>query len=170
MKNLAAAALLTLTFTACAGGPPKPKYIEEKNEAKFATTKEVPQKPADVKLAAHAVLDQLTMASMPQASDTVQSDDDNIRTGWIYFPASRDKYVDFDYNGTVRRKQLAVRRVFQYTVTPSLAGSTVVMQVKEEVEKIDMKTGEQTGWKSVDPDTAMFDMMYRKLKEQLSKQ
>jgi hypothetical protein len=169
MKNLSIAAILCLALAACAGGPPKPKYVEEKNEAKFSTTKEFTQKPEDVKIAAQSVLDRLTMASMPQASDTVQTDGENLRTGWIYFPASRDKYVDYDYNGTTRRKELAVRRIFQYTINPSLAGSSVVMQVKEEIQKVDMKTGEPDGWKGVDPDTAMFDMMYRKLKEQLSK-
>lgn len=170
MRNLVAAAVLALTFAACASGPPKPKFVAEKNQAKFATTKELSAKPENVRIAARAVLDDLTRASSPeQASDSVKADDDAIFTGWVYSPESRDKYIDYDYNGTTQHKTLEVRRIYGYTISPSLAGSRVKLNVEEEVQDLDLKTGEPKGWKRVDADTATYDMLYRKLREQLTR-
>lgn len=168
MKKIAF--VLTLLATACASGPPKPKYVEEKNQAKFATAKELKQKPEAVLLAARAALDELTRASVPQASDTVQSENNSLYTGWVYNPTSKDKYVQYDFNGTMQRKDLAVRRIYGYEVTPSVAGSHVAMSVEEEIEEVNLKTGETEGWKRVKPEQAAYDMMFRKLKEYLSKQ
>jgi hypothetical protein len=169
MKHLLLAFGL-LALASCASKTPKPKYVEEKNQAKISPTHELTQKPSDVLLAARAVLDKLTNDSSPQASAPVQNDDNALFTGWIYAPASRDKYVDFDYNGTMKRKQLAVRRIYGYTVSPSLAGSNVMMSVEEEIQDIDLKTGEPKGWKRVEPEQAAFDMLTRRLKEALSAQ
>lgn len=163
-------AVIALSFAACASKTPKPKYVEEKNQAKFSTSHELTQKPDDVLLAARAVLDKLTRDSTPQASGPVQSDENSLFTGWVYLPASRDKYVQYDYNGTVRRKELAVRRIYGYTVSPSLAGSSVAMSVEEEIQDVDLKTGEPKGWKRVEPETAAYDQLLRKLKEALSAQ
>jgi hypothetical protein len=159
----------TLLLTACAGGAPKPKYVEEKNQAKFATTKELGNKPEAVLVAARAVLDELTEASDPSASDEVKSDENSVFTGWVYGTASRDKYVSYDRNGTRQRKTLAFRRIYGYTVSPSLAGSKVELSVEEEVREIDLKTGEPQGWKRVEPEKAAFDMLYRKLQDALTR-
>lgn len=166
----ALASFVLLSFAACASGPPKPKYVEEKNQAHFGPEKEIHAKPDAVALAARAVLDRLTQDSTPQASDSVKSEDSEIYTGWVYSPASRDKYVDYDYNGTVQHKTLAMRRIYGFEITPSMAGSHVKMSVEEEIQTIDMKTGEPNGWKRVEPESAAFDMMYRKLQEAVSQQ
>jgi hypothetical protein len=172
MKNLqhAVAILSLLAFAACSHGPPKPKYVEEKNQAKFGTEKDLHAKPDSVMLAARAVLDRLTQDSEPAASDSVKSEDNEIYTGWVYSPASKDKYVDFDYNGTVQHKTLAMRRIYGFEVSPSMAGSHVKMSVEEEIQTIDMKTGEPNGWKRVEPEHAAYDMMYRKLQEAVSQE
>jgi hypothetical protein len=162
--------LFVFSLAACASKTPKPKYVEEKNQAKFSSVHELTQKPDDVQLAARRVLDKLTHDSTPQASSAVQSDENALFTGWVYLPASRDKYVQYDYNGTVRRKELAVRRIYGFTVSPSLAGSSVAMSVEEEVQDLDLTTGEPKGWKRVEAESASYDMLLRKLKEALSTQ
>jgi hypothetical protein len=165
MKHSLVAAVLALLFAACASGPPKPKYMEEKNQAKFATEKEMKAHADDVLRAARAVLDRLTQDSTPQASSAVQSEDNSVYTGWVYNPVSRDKYVRYDYNGAPLRKDLAVRRIYGFEVKPSLAGSHVKMSVEEEIQQIDMKTGEPDGWKRVEPEQAAYDMLFHKLQE-----
>jgi len=169
MKHLLFAAI-TLSLAACASKTPSPKYVEEKNQAKFSASHELTQKPEDVELAARAVLDKLTHESTPQASGAVHTEDHALFSGWVYLPASRDKYVQYDYNGTVRRKELAARRVYGFTISPSLAGTNVAMSVEEEIQDIDLKTGESNGWKSVKPESAAYDMLLRKLKEALRAQ
>ena len=171
MRNLSVALVLALSFAACASKTSKPKYVEEKNQAAYATVKEVNAKPEAVRLAARAVLDELTKASSPEpASGEVQTDDDSLFTAWVYSPVSRDKYVNYDYNGTMQHKTLVVRRIYGYEITPSLAGSHVKLQAEEEVQQLDLKTGEPKGWKRVDPEKATYDLLYRKLKEHLSRQ
>src|SRR5207248_2089935 len=98
-----------------------------------------------------------------------KDDENSLFTGWVYTPVSRDKYVQYDYNGTVRRKDLAVRRIYGYTISPSLAGSSVEMSVEEEIQDVDLKTGEPKGWKRVEPEKASYDMLLRRLKENLTK-
>ena len=165
-RHLSVIALL-LTFGACASKTPKPKYVEEKNQAKFATTEAIAEKPDEVLRAARAVLDKLTHESSPPASEAVKGDENAIHTGWIYSTASRDKYVRYDYNGTLRRKDLALRRIYGITVSPSLAGSQVALSVEEEIQQVDLKTGEAKDWKRVDPERAAYDMLLHKLKEQI---
>src|SRR5688500_4804614 len=111
MKNLALS-LALLAFTACASKTPKPKYMEEKNQAKFATSHEFAEKPEKVLRAARTVLDELTRSSEPAASDSVKGDENTVHTGWVYSRVSPDKYVRYDFNGAPRRKDLAVRRIY----------------------------------------------------------
>ncbi|MGZ3662847.1 MAG: hypothetical protein ACXVCK_22310, partial [Bdellovibrionota bacterium] len=149
---------------------PKPKFVEEKNQAKYATTQSLSQKPDAVMLAARAVLDKLTRESTPQASDSVKTEENSVYTGWIYGLVSKDKYVQYDQNGTVGHKTLSFRRIYGFTVSPSLAGSQVGMSVEEEVQMVDMQTGEPTGWKRVEPEHAAYDMLLHRLKEALRAQ
>ena len=168
MRALLAAAVSVslLTLLACASKPPKPKYVDEKNEAKYAQARTIAEAPEKVMRAARAVLDQLTRDSNPAASDKVQNDDNTIYTGWVYGMA-RDKYVQYDFNGTPRRKQLQVRRIYGYTVEKTLAGSQVKMNVEEELQQINLKNGEHEGWKRVEPDPAAYDMLLRRLREEI---
>lgn len=171
MRALLAAAVSVslLTLLACASKPPKPKYVDEKNEAKYAKARTLAEPPEKVKIAARAVLDQLTRDSNPQAPDKVQDDDDTIYTGWVYGLA-KDKYVQYDYNGTPRRKQLGVRRIYGYTINQALAGSEVKMNVEEELEQIDLKNGSHEGWKRVETDPAAYDLLLRRLREEVRNQ
>lgn len=159
-------ALSLLSLLACASKPPKPKYVDEKNEAKYAQARTIAEPPEKVKRAARAALDQLTRESNPQASDKVQDDENTIYTGWVYAQA-KDKYVQYDYNGTPRRKQLAVRHIYGFTIDQTLAGSAVKMNVEEELEQISLKTGEHEGWKRVEADPAAYDLLLRRLRENL---
>lgn len=164
MKKLFVCLLLTLT--ACSSGP-KPKYVEEKNQAKFANNRAFAEAPEKVLRAAKAVLDSLAHDSEPASTETLKINDNTIATGWVYKPASRDKYVQYDYNGAPQRKELTVRRIYQYTVSPSLAGSQVDMDIKEEIQQADMKTGQPKGWKRVDTEKAAYDMLITRLREQI---
>ena len=166
MKNIAIA-LSLLAFTACASKTPKPKYMEEKNQAKFATSFAFAEKPEKVFRAARAVLDKLSHESNPPIADAIKGDENTVYTAWVYSQASRDKYVQYDYNGSPRRKDLAVRRIYSYTVTPSLAGSQVALNIEEEIQDVDLKTGQPKDWKRVQTEQAAFDMLLHKLREQV---
>ncbi len=166
MKHLALL-LCVLTIAACASKTPKPKYMEEKNQAKFAQSHSMAEKPDKVMRAARAALDKLAKESNPPISEPIESDDNSIFTKWVYSSASRDKYVRYDHNGSPRRKDLAVRRIYGYTVAPSLAGSQVSLSVEEEIQMVDLKTGEPTDWKRVEPEKAAYDLLLRRLKEQV---
>ena len=156
-----------LLLTSCASQKPQPKYMEEKNQAKFATSHDFAEEPQKVIRAARAVLDALTKESVPAATEIVRDDGNTLMTGWVYAPASKDKYVRYDFNGSPRRKNLQVRRVYQYTVTPGLSGSQVLMNIKEEIEEVNLKTGEHEGWKKVEPEQAAFDLFLKRLREQI---
>lgn len=161
-----AVALSLFSFFACASKTPKPKYVDEKNEAKYAQARTLAEPPEKVMRAARAVLDGLTRESNPQASDVVKAEEDTLFTGWVYGLA-KDKYVQYDFNGSPRRKQLGVRRIYGYTINPTLAGSQVKMNVEEEIQEIDLKTGEPKGWKRVDTDPASYDLLLRRLREEV---
>jgi site-specific DNA-methyltransferase (adenine-specific) len=162
MKKIIAVVLALSIFPACSSSPPKPKYMEEKNQAKFAKTRDLSAAPDQAIRAARAVLDQLTRDSNPQASEPVKADGNTIYTGWVYSRASRDKYVRYDYNGAPQRKDLAVRRIYGYTVEKALSGSKVALNIEEEIQMVDLKTGDPTKWKRVDTEEAAYDMLMRK--------
>jgi len=143
--------------------------MDEKNEAKFARTRTLAETPEKVMQAAKAVLDELTRASDPQAPDPVKSEGDTVFTGWVY-SVSKDKYVQYDYNGTPRRKPLTLRRTYSFSVKPSLAGSEVTMKVEEEIQEIDLKTGESKSWKRMEAEPSAYDLMLRRLREQVRAQ
>jgi hypothetical protein len=167
MKTLS---LLTLALlAACASDPNKGKYGTEKNIPKFGDSRSYVESPEEVILAARAVLDELSRESEPPASGSIRSDDDSVETGWVY-SISKDKFVEFKFNNTPRRKPLRIRRKYVFTVTPSLSGSQVQMNVEEEVLKIDLKTGEEKEWSSVEANRQAFDMLSRRLAEKIRSQ
>lgn len=143
--------------------------MDEKNEAKFSKSRTLAEPPEKVLRAARNVLDELTKESEPQAPDAVKTEEHTVFTGWVYGQA-KDKYVQYDYNGTPRRKQLALRRIYGFTVNPTLAGSQVAMNVEEELQEVDLKSGEPKGWKRVEPDPAAYDLLLRRLREQIRAQ
>ena len=158
--------LSVVLLSSCASKAPKPKYMDEKNEAKFAKERTLAEPPEKVLRAARSVLDELTRNSNPQAPDPVKTEDSTVFTGWVYGMA-KDKYVQYDFNGTPRRKLLALRRIYGFTISPTLAGSQVDMNVEEEIQEIDLKSGEPKGWKRVETDPAAFDLLLRRLREQV---
>jgi hypothetical protein len=173
MKNfilpLAVSVVTAFSLPGCAGKAPKPKFVDEKNEAKFAKARSFETSPEKTRIAALAVLDQLTRASEPQASEPVKEEDNSLFTGWVYGVA-KDKYVQYDFNGTPRRKPLSVRRIYGYKVEPSLSGSQVTMTVEEEIQEVDLKTGAPKDWKRMEADPAAYDLLLRRLREQIRAQ
>lgn len=157
---------LCVLLSSCASSADKAKYREEKNAPKFGNSRSYVEAPEDILLAARAVLDELSRESNPPATSSVKMTDDSAQTGWVY-SISKDKYVEFQFNGTPRRKPLRIRRKYTYTVNPSLAGSQVLMTVDEDLMKIDLKTGEEKGWSSVEADPQAFDLLARRLSEKL---
>lgn len=156
--------LLSLALAACASSPDQGKYREEKNAPKFGNTRSYVETPEEIMLSATAVLDELSRESEPAASGALKTTSESVQTGWVY-SVSKDKYVEFKFNGTPRRKPLRIRRKYAYTVTPSLSGSQVQMNVEEEVMQIDLKTGVEKGWSGVETDPQAFEMMSRRLAE-----
>jgi len=170
MRNTLALLLaLPLLLASCAGKTPPPALKEEKNKAKFAESRAFTEKPELVLAAAHAALDELTRESDPPASGPVQAETGSVKTGWVH-GRSRDKYVQYDYNGSPRRKQLTVRRQYSAGVQPALAGSQVELGIEEELEEVDLKTGLPKGWKSVKPDPAAFDLLMKRIRDRIRSQ
>lgn len=158
--------LLGIFVFGCSSGP---KYKEEKNTPKFATARSFTEKPDEVLRAGRAVLDELMRESDPPATGSLKGNTETVSTGWVY-ANSKDKYVEYLFNGTPQRKRLAVRRKYSYTALPSLAGSEVTFGIEEEIQQLDLKSGEPTGWKSVDPAQSAYDDMARRLKTKLHEQ
>lgn len=161
--------VLVLAMSACASKTPKPQYKEEKNQAKYADNRSLKEKPDAVLNAARAVLDELTQQSDPPASDAVKSEGNTIYTGWVYGTA-KDKYVQYDYNGSPQRKALSVRRIYGTTVAANLAGSLVSLSIEEEIQDVDLKSGEPKGWKRVRTDPAALDMLMKRIRERIRAQ
>lgn len=153
-------------LSACSSGP---KYKEEENTPKFATGRSFTESPDTVLRAARAVLDELSRESVPPATGSLKGNDESVRTGWVYSLA-KDKYVEFSFNGSPRRKQLTVRRKYTYTAVPNLAGSQVTFGVEEEIQEVDLKSGEPTSWKSVEPAQAAYDLMAKRLRQKIQEQ
>lgn len=168
MRNLFSLVAIALLLSACSSGP-KAKYKEEENTAKFATERSFTETPDTVLRAARAVLDELMHESDPPATGALKGNEESVRTGWVY-GLSKDKWVAYDFNGTPRRKQLAVRRKYTYTVVPGLAGTKVNYGIEEELQQVDLKSGEPTGWKSVEPAQGAYDMMAKRLRQKIAEQ
>ncbi|MGE3262425.1 MAG: hypothetical protein AB7K68_11650 [Bacteriovoracia bacterium] len=167
MKIISALTVL-LALTACSSGP-KGKYKEEENAPKFATSRSFTETPETILRAARAVLDELSRESSPPSTGALKGNDESVRTGWVY-STSRDKYVEFYFNGSPRRKLLGMRRKYSYTAVPNLAGSQVTFGVEEEIQNVDLKSGEANGWKSVDPSPSAYDLMAKKLRQKIQEQ
>lgn len=156
--------LLVLVMSSCATAKHPKEIVQE--QPKFANSRSFEEEPKFVKAAAQKVLEDMIQASDPPTNAAVKIEGDTLRSGWVY-GVSKDKYVSYDFNGAPRRKALKVRRNFIFTVTPSLAGSNVVVSADEELEKIDLKSGESKGWRSAAVDNSVYDEMLRRLKEKI---
>jgi hypothetical protein len=168
MKILFSCLGIALLLPACSSGP-KAKYKQEENTPKFATERSFTESPDTVLRAARAVLDELMHESEPPATGALKGGDESVRTGWVYGIA-KDKWVAYDFNGTPRRKRLAVRRKYSYTAVPHLAGTQVTYGIEEELQQIDLKSGEPTGWKNVEPAQAAYDMLAKRLRQKITEQ
>ncbi|MGZ3694030.1 MAG: hypothetical protein ACXWQO_07505 [Bdellovibrionota bacterium] len=168
LLNSVLALALTLSFTACSGGP-KAKYKEEENTPKFSTGRSFTETPETILRAARAVLDEMNRASEPAVTGSLKGNEESVRTGWVY-SQSKDKYVEFQFNGSPKRKILQVRRKYTYTAVPSLAGSQVTYGIEEEIQKVDLKSGEPTGWEKVEPAQAAYDDMAKRLRQKIQEQ
>lgn len=164
MNKIIFALSLCLVFSACASKT-KGTYKEQMTP-KFASTKDYAEKPEQIRAAALRVLEELTNESEPPAAKKVYDEGDTQRTGWVY-GMSRDKYVEYKHNGVPQRKKLAVRRKYAYTVSPGLGGSQVTASIEEEIEEVDLNSGENEGWKNAAPDSQAYDQMHRRLREKI---
>lgn len=159
---------ISLSLVSCSSGP-KAKYKEEENTPKFSTGRSFTESPDTILRAARAVLDEMMRASEPPATASLKGNDESVRTGWVY-SMSKDKYVEFPFNGTKKRKSLQVRRKYTYTAVPNLAGSQVTYGIEEEIQKVNLKTGEPDGWSSVEPAQYAYDDMQKRLRQKIQEQ
>jgi hypothetical protein len=157
--------LCAFLLASCASNPHHAKYGVEKNAPKFANTRSYVEEPAVVRTAARAALDSLNHESDPPTTGSIK-DGDVMRTGWVY-GVSKNRFVEYKVAGKPGRKELRYRRKYGYGITPSLAGTDVSLQVEEESMQVDLRTGEEKGWKSVEADPAAYDMLARRLTDQL---
>jgi hypothetical protein len=165
MKTLLILSMLAL----CSCSTPKGKYKEEQNTPKFATSRSFSEKPETVLRAARAVLDEIQHESDPPASGSLRGNEESVATGWVY-STSKDKYVEYKHNGTPHRKILPVRRKYTYTALPSLGGSEVTFGIDEEIQVVDLNSGEPKGWKNVAPAQSAYDDMAQRLRQKIHAQ
>jgi hypothetical protein len=77
----------------------------------------------------------------------------SAKTDWSY-GESRDKYVEYQVNGTPRRKNLMTRYRFEVIASRVMGGTDVRIKMDEEIERL-KPNGDSAGWDSVDrPDTS----------------
>lgn len=156
-----------LIFIACSTQKPA-KMKTETNHPKFANSRSFENSPEDLREAAKRALQELIDRSEPATNATVKEDKDKnqISTGWVY-GKSKDKYVEYNFNGVPKRKILNVRRKYTYSISPSLAGAEVNVSTEEEIEKVDLKTGETKGWSKMEPDIATYDDLISRLRQKV---
>lgn len=160
---------LSALLVSCASNPQAAEYEREKNAPQFGNNRSFVENPQAVLRAARAALDELQRTSEPAVATSLSGTDDSVRTAWVY-GLSKDKYLKYKANGLPQRKPLRVRRRYAITATPNLQGSLVVMDVAEESLALDLKTGEEKGWKNEPTDPAVYDLLTRRLKEKLRQQ
>jgi hypothetical protein len=165
-KNIVLCLSFLLVFTGCSGSGEKGRLRTEENRPDFKNSRQFVETPELVIMAARKMLDELAQASNPPITGSIKGNNERVSVGWVY-GVSKDKYVEFNFNGVPKRKLLNVRRRTEVNVTPSLAGSQVVFDVEEELEVVDLKTGQPKGWKSVKVDAEYYDTLTRKLRESL---
>ena len=155
-----------IAFTAISCSSKKTAQYKEDKSPQFANSRQFDESPETVKRAAKAVLEELASESNPPAANAVREDGDSVNTGWVY-GKSKDKFVEYNFNGAPRRKILSVRRKYDYNVSSSLAGTQVTVSIQEEIETVDLKTGNPTGWKNVAPDQKMVDHLVKLMREKI---
>ena len=75
-----------------------------------------------------------------------------IETDWIY-AESRDKYQEYQVNGTPRRKPLMIRYKAEVIATRILGGTNVQVKAREEVERL-KADGASAGYDTTEPDSS----------------
>jgi hypothetical protein len=71
----------------------------------------------------------------------------DLETGWIY-GQSRDKYIEYQVNGSPRKTYLQTRFRYLVTAKSQIGGVTVTVKTKEEIEKLN-SDGSPAGYSSV---------------------
>jgi hypothetical protein len=102
-------------------------------EATFRNYKVVSRDPEDV--------GELAMRSLQ---------DRKLETDWIY-AESRDKYVNYEVNGTPRHKNLQTRVKYKIDAHSQIGGVTVKVQTIEEIERL-KSDGSPDGYSGVSDD------------------
>lgn len=162
MKTLLVSATILLSTLGCASQKETAKYRKDP-VPKFSNSRDYEQKPADLRPSVEKVLYDYLHESNPSTDTDLKAEAGNtIATGWIY-GTSRDKYMLVDFNGVPKRISLNVRRKYAVTIASSVAGTLATINVKEEVEELDKKTGSPKGWKSEDPDRALYQRFFSDL-------
>ena len=150
-------------FTACAS---KEAKISVDKQPSFSNSRQYEQKPEAIRQAAQRVLEELISASNPATNSSVTIDNDAVSTGWVY-STSKDKFVLITYNNIPKRVALQVRRKYNYSISSSLAGTTVVVTAEEEIQPKDLKTGEGLSWKPMETDNSVYQLLLQKLTDKL---
>lgn len=168
MKHFLSIICITFLTLSCSSQK-QASYKVESNRPKFSSARSFLESPNKVILAAHAVLDEMIRKSDPPVPGSIKRETYQVESGWIY-GKSEDKYITYSFNASPMRKILGVRRQIIFHAVPSLSGSQVTIRVREEVEDLNKTTGEREGWKNVDPDAAVYDMLFKKLAEKIREQ
>lgn len=138
----------------------------EKNQVQYQQEKAFKAKPSAVKQATERALAKLVRMSEKVDSSRVFADDNTVHTDWLY-AASRDKYATVNFNGYPERKKLTAKTKYRVLIEPSVHGSLVKAEIKEEVEELHQQSGERVGWKSVAPETLKYQRLFENIQNAL---
>jgi len=163
IKKLASLFISLLLLNACAQKNIAKEKVE-KNQPKFSSSHSFENSIKEVKSAAEKVLQNYLENNQNPMSDAakIEKEMNKISVGWVYSEA-KDKYIEYKMNGFPKRKTLKVRRKYSFSLNPSLAGTDVEIIIQEELENIDLKTGEFKNWKSVKPDSTQYQKLLLEL-------
>lgn len=85
----------------------------------------------------------------------------NLETDWVY-SQSRDKYQEYQVNGSPRKKYLQARYKYKVQAKRVMGGTEVVVKTEEEIEKL-KSDGASDGFSGVDADSSRANEILEKI-------
>ena len=141
-------------WTACSSGPKvkQQEYAKLSNKRTFENPFPTVWRGIELSLHEQKVLERDPEEPTDNSEFELRKlDRRTMETDWIY-TQSRDKYVEYQVNGSPRKQYLQLRFKYLIDAQKVIGGTDVKVDVREEIEKID-KQGNPDGYdKMAEPD------------------
>lgn len=147
------AVIASSSISACSSRPPvkKQKYANLKDTRSFEYELPLVWKGIEAALRENRIVER-----DPKEVDTLEWNklkERSLETDWIY-SQSRDKYQEYQINGSPRKKYLQLRYKYEIEAKRIMGGTEVKVDMKEEIEQLNLD-GTSAGYDSADePDSS----------------